>query len=89
MCKYSAFKGVPIQLYSVSAFLSKGSHQQGVSALLSKGPPIRPTVKWRSQGDAGLLSLNFYMSLALSSQLSMFLKLCIMNSKSFCYVYLC
>jgi len=30
-------------------------------------------------GDVNLLSLNFYVLLALSSQLSVFLKLCIIN----------
>jgi len=31
-------------------------------------------------GDANLLSINFYMLLALSSQLSVLSKLCIMNT---------
>jgi len=36
------------------------------------------------RGKASLLSLKFYVLLALSSQLSVFLKLCIMNSLPFC-----
>jgi len=37
--------------------------------------------KQRSGGDANLLSLNFYVLLALSSQLPVFSKLCIMNTR--------
>jgi len=38
-------------------------------------------------GDANLVSLNFCVLLALSSQLSVFSKLCIMNTLvHFCYV---
>jgi len=55
--------------------------------LLSKGAP-NSNCKTREVGrDTGLLSHNFYVLLALSSQLSAFSKLCIMNTLSiFCHV---
>jgi len=71
MCKYSAFKGPPIAtvMYKCLAF---------------KGAP-NSSCKTREVGnDASLLSLNFYVWLVLYTQLSVFLKLCILNTHAIC-----
>jgi len=57
---------------------------KGESVTLSKGLLMVNTEKWgvkmKSGGDANLLLLNFYVLLTLSSHLSVFSKLCIMNT---------
>jgi len=81
MCRDSAFKGPPMVsvMCSLSAVLANGPPTNTVMckcSLFSKGTS---TATVKLEKCVAILSFNCYVSLALSSQLSVLLKLCIMN----------